>query len=516
MREKFNLSYSTGKAIAEYVEGSVSESVFGYRTASEIKNWFERLFRLNIDWPYGSSRWMYATALMDKMDAEGNLSLFFSKLLSFEVLRLDHKDKNDSDVAQLREKAIRDLNVILLEDSYVLKKTGNMLHLQKKDSDLELIGQGGFAEVYKIAGEDIVVKKLKDEHKANAQTVSRFKREYLLVSETLADIPGVIRGFDYNEKEISYTMEYCSMDLKKFLAENPISDDVKIWIVIAILETMQQVHQRGVIHRDISPKNVFLKGQKVLIADFGLGKDFHCERTLGTYDTSWQGTLEYCDPRLFSGLKKADYQSDIFSLGKLMNYIFTGSPDDDGHPFGKVAKKAVASKERRYKSVQEMLEGITQIQKFQESTDYEKNCKKAISEQKYNSTLDRYLLQFKGVDLLKETNDINFRRVYFRMIEASLNNDDVYNRLLGVHESLQGDTRYLGWNEYDGIAYLSLYVLMEKSIDDDSILEVCVQLIEDVAIGKNRYAVQDKFIENVENGRIRKTLVSEIYKKIKK
>ena len=231
----------------------------------------------------------------------------------------------------------------MIQDDLELIEIGSTLILHQIEDYSDFVGCGGFANVYRVPGTEMVVKKLKDEFKGNDGIISRFKQEFYLINEKLLGIKGIIEAYEYNADEISYTMKFYSADLKKYI-ENAYLDEVKqIELILEILEIMRQVHERGVWHRDLSPKNIFIQDGHPIIADFGLGKAIDENgRTYVTIDTSCNGTLEYCDPRQFQGLKFADAQSDIYSLGRIINYIMTKDSDNFKHKLSLISTGTMA------------------------------------------------------------------------------------------------------------------------------------------------------------------------------
>lgn len=149
-----------------------------------------------------------------------------------------------------------------------------LYELKNRYCGLEKIGSGGFAEVFKFQENDydVAIKILKKEHSEDQGIVSRFKREYE-ITNALSDIDNIISVFDFSEQELSYKMEYLEFTLLKYVNQYELRDDEKLSIIQQILEVMQKVHDRNILHRDLSPSNIFINDGKIKIADFGLGKN---------------------------------------------------------------------------------------------------------------------------------------------------------------------------------------------------------------------------------------------------
>lgn len=86
-----------------------------------------------------------------------------------------------------------------------------------------------------------------------------------------------------------------------------------------LLEILQYIHSRGIIHRDINPKNIILDslGQPFLV-DFGTAVKDCITETQGTF----AGTLGYMAPEQLYG--NPGLNSDIYSLGMTAVFVLTG------------------------------------------------------------------------------------------------------------------------------------------------------------------------------------------------
>jgi eukaryotic translation initiation factor 2-alpha kinase 4 len=79
---------------------------------------------------------------------------------------------------------------------------------------------------------------------------------------------------DVQMQEVLYIqMEYCPSTLKRQLAKGPLEDEHKWRVVRQLLSALSYLHQRGIIHRDVKPDNVFYDSRNdIKLGDFGLAK----------------------------------------------------------------------------------------------------------------------------------------------------------------------------------------------------------------------------------------------------
>ena len=132
--------------------------------------------------------------------------------------------------------------------------------------------------------------------------------------------------------------------------------------MLGICNAIEILHSIGIIHKDISPKNIIIKDNAEIpvLIDFCISKDKNTSK-----DTTIMGTIGYASPEHY-GFQSTDERSDIYSLGVLMNVMLTGKfPNEklfNQTGFSKIIKKCIQiSPDKRYKNVNQLYNDIVSI-----------------------------------------------------------------------------------------------------------------------------------------------------------
>jgi serine/threonine-protein kinase len=180
---------------------------------------------------------------------------------------------------------------------------------------------------------DVAVKILKPEEQArSASALARFEREVRATAE-LAH-PNTVRVFDYGATEDGlwyYVMELLEGEtLAAHVERNgPLPPARAVHIVGQAARAIAEAHERGIVHRDIKPDNLFLTSlggehDFVKVIDFGIAKVSRVDETM-TGSGLVMGTPEYMSPEVAKG-EPADVRSDVYALGEVLYFLLCGSP----------------------------------------------------------------------------------------------------------------------------------------------------------------------------------------------
>ncbi|WP_346697234.1 serine/threonine protein kinase [Thermophilibacter mediterraneus] len=95
-------------------------------------------------------------------------------------------------------------------------------------------------------------------------------------------------------------------------------------LVAQLCDAAAALHARGIIHRDISPRNVVVAADGAHLIDLGIAR----LTTAGaTHDTTQLGTPGFASPEQH-GFAQTDARSDVYSIGRVLGYLLTGALPD--------------------------------------------------------------------------------------------------------------------------------------------------------------------------------------------
>lgn len=158
--------------------------------------------------------------------------------------------------------------------------------------------------------------------------VAQFKNEYEILRNL--DIDGVIICHDIvhtGDKIVLVYEDFSGISLHQHLSGQSCGPDELLTIAIRISETLGQVHEHNVIHRDIKPQNILIQPEdhrQIKIADFGLAH-LLTEGPLTEAPDVLSGTLAYISPEQTGRIARPiDHRTDLYSLGVTLYWIFTG------------------------------------------------------------------------------------------------------------------------------------------------------------------------------------------------
>ncbi|MDQ3862623.1 MAG: serine/threonine protein kinase, partial [Actinomycetota bacterium] len=150
--------------------------------------------------------------------------------------------------------------------------------------------------------------------------------------------PNIVRVFDAGQgeldgHEVSYiVMEYVPGGDFKDLMERcgPLPENLLSRVGADIAAGLAHAHERGIIHRDIKPRNILLDERGApKLADFGIARALD-GTTSHNRPTSYLGTAAYSSPEQLRG-ERVTPKSDVYSLGATLYHAAAGEPPFSGN-----------------------------------------------------------------------------------------------------------------------------------------------------------------------------------------
>lgn len=179
-----------------------------------------------------------------------------------------------------------------------------------------------------------VICKLLNREYPSVIEISSFKREYQITSKLRGDGTVRVLGLEEAGKSLAMIMENSggvSLDRDSRLEQAGIGE--KLTLAAGAAEALSLIHRRGIIHKDVSPSNIVIEPQMMTakFIDFGISAELSSENLSVSVNGALEGTLSYISPEQTGRLNSpVDYRSDLYSLGAVLYWLFSGKPPFTG------------------------------------------------------------------------------------------------------------------------------------------------------------------------------------------
>jgi serine/threonine protein kinase len=215
------------------------------------------------------------------------------------------------------------------------------------------LGAGSMGAVYRARQEgmhrEVALKVLKPERAFDASSKARFEREARATSALTS--PHTVTVYDFGEDESTPQGPLLYLAMERLEGE-PLGQRIKrvgriapndaVKIAQQALRSLAEAHDKGVVHRDLKPDNIFLHRvptphgleEVVKVLDFGIAKILQPDLKVDSLETQAGtvfGTPRYMSPEQAQS-KPLDGRSDLYTIGLILFQMVTGRhcfPDED-------------------------------------------------------------------------------------------------------------------------------------------------------------------------------------------
>ncbi|MEH2045001.1 ATP-binding sensor histidine kinase [Nostoc sp.] len=209
----------------------------------------------------------------------------------------------------------------------------------KVDGTLKIAGyqiikqlySGSRTQVYRAIREcdrlPAVIKLLKREYPTFTELV-QFRNQYAIAKNL--DIPGIIKPYSLEAYHNGYALvmeDFGGISLRQFPQGKTLTLEQFLPIALQLLDTLHQLHQQRVIHKDIKPANILIHPdtKQIKLIDFSIASLLPRETQEIQCLNGLEGTLAYLSPEQTGRMNRGiDYRSDFYSLGVTFFELLSG------------------------------------------------------------------------------------------------------------------------------------------------------------------------------------------------
>ena len=322
----------------------------------------------------------------------------------------------------------------------------------------KIVDSGSYSDIIEVSS-TVYKKRLKSPYINEDKWKIRMRREFDNMKK-LSFSDYILKVYSFDEEDYSYLMEKCDCDLVDYLVKNPnMQEEDCFSIFYDILNGMGDAHSQSIIHRDLHLGNIMRKDGHFVIGDFGLSKDTMLSSSFKSSDTPKNSNM-FMDPVGKSDFTLLDKQSDIYSIGKIFEYILIDKPYSDKISF--IIEKCInRDRKKRYKNIYEIISDFEEVKNGDKKVSSEKELIQNLQNSIYNVEIHDYIM-----NLIRDTNLCNVI-VYHRLFSFAdliLQFDDAEQEKIWkeIRNYYSDSTGNGGWSNYDIYASISFAYICQS------------------------------------------------------
>ncbi|MEZ6185969.1 MAG: tetratricopeptide repeat protein [Planctomycetota bacterium] len=190
------------------------------------------------------------------------------------------------------------------------------------------LARGGMGVVYRALAPDGTAVALKLLLRVEERTQRRLEREVLALRRL--EHPHVVRLLDAGvcPQGPWLALEFVEGEtLEARLRRGPLRVEQARRIGVQLADALAHAHTLGILHRDLKPDNVLLRGDDALLTDFGLARHDDLDLSQLTASGAFLGTPGFWPPEQAQGATdQIGPWSDVYGLGAVLYACLSGRP----------------------------------------------------------------------------------------------------------------------------------------------------------------------------------------------
>ncbi|CDM98077.1 PAS domain S-box protein [Limnospira fusiformis KN01] len=197
---------------------------------------------------------------------------------------------------------------------------------------LDLIYNGSSTSVYRALSssdrQPVVIKLLHDRY-PTANELEKFRHQYT-IAEYLKGLPGIVNILTlqpYSNGLALIMVDDGLISLAEYIYEYPLDVPKFLTVATAIVQIIDGLHRRQIIHRDIKPQNLLIEPITLAIQliDFSISVRLSDQVILHHQNKGLEGTPAYIAPEQTGRINRGvDHRTDFYSLGVTFYQLLTG------------------------------------------------------------------------------------------------------------------------------------------------------------------------------------------------
>jgi predicted ATPase/signal transduction histidine kinase/tRNA A-37 threonylcarbamoyl transferase component Bud32 len=174
----------------------------------------------------------------------------------------------------------------------------------------------------------VIIKVLKDDY-PTLEEIAKIRQEYQIIKDL--NIEGIVKAYSLEKYQYKYALileDFQGQSLNQVITSQRISLKEFLHIAISLADTLWQLHQIPIIHKDINPSNIIFnrETQQVKISDFGIASYLSQENPSLSHFHVLEGTIAYISPEQTGRMNRSiDYRTDYYSLGITFYEMLVGT-----------------------------------------------------------------------------------------------------------------------------------------------------------------------------------------------